>query len=466
MRPPSIVYILSYILLASTCPSLAFAQPASASSTPAPPARPDDPALDQHLAQERWREYAHGISFRVPLGSRVTYRSSDDALVRVLGEEGYAVTLYVTESRQPTSLGTVVNLALQRRQAEAPDAVSLAEAEVRIAGKPGALMYYRVPAPSAALPGRTPAGGQPDLVLGQALLMISPTAFANIRLEATTDTFDKARPIYDALLRSITLDDPARLAQRRQDMLDRGSVWLQTVSFDTLAKSLVPEQWLRVTDSGRDVGYMKITQEAANEMGMPGVRVAYQFRIDIHDQAVDSLSSFFLSRDRTREVWSIRTTVRPLKPSSTSIARPGGAKPQPPQPLQTWAESGIRAKDVITVTREGPTGGNKHEWKTPPESYLSQAETFLMAPLLPRRTAQDLGFYTYYPNSGSIVFRSDRVVPAADGTFAVYSRAAQEQPEQLTVYDSQGRLLRRELPTGQLVLPATRAQIAALWKLQ
>jgi len=62
---------------------------------------------------------------------------------------------------------------------------------------------------------------------------------------------------------------------------------------------------------------------------------------------------------------------------------------------RTWYETGVRNGKQITVIRQGPSGGTRHTWATPPEGYLSQVQLYLLAPLLPRKETDEWGFYAY-----------------------------------------------------------------------
>jgi hypothetical protein len=65
-----------------------------------------------------------------------------------------------------------------------------------------------------------------------------------------------------------------------------------------------------------------------------------------------------------------------------------------------------------------------------------------------------------------VTFRSERVVPEPSGGFRIFSRPSPEQPEQMSVFDAQGKLLRRELPGGRVMTPTTFEQVRSIWKLQ
>jgi hypothetical protein len=195
-------------------------------------------------------------------------------------------------------------------------------------------------------------------------------------------------------------------------------------------------------------------------------------------RAVDSHSQNFLSHKRDYESWSIRTTVRerkefqPGEKPATLPARPGAqapaAEPKPPQVTETtWLETGVRNGDVITIIRESPTGIDRFTWQKPRLGYISQVELFLMAPLIPRDN-QDYGFYAYYPNTGTISFRTIRAVASGEegAGFRIYSRPAPDSPEQVSEYNAAGQLLRRALAEGRDVVPTTREELAKLWNVK
>jgi hypothetical protein len=133
-----------------------------------------------------------------------------------------------------------------------------------------------------------------------------------------------------------------------------------------------------------------------------------------------------------------------------------------------WAETGWRSDSEIKVRRQQAADMEAKEmgWRRPPLGYLSQVDLYLMHPLLPHTAPVELGFYAYYPNTGKIGLRTERIVPGGDGSFTVYSKPAPDQPEQITRIDSAGRIIERTLPEGRKMIPGAKAQIMALWNMK
>lgn len=401
--------------------------------------------LDQFLSDQRWQEQSLGLSFRPPLGARLIRESLSDALLRIVEEDRYQIHLFIRRLREPRSLGELLQSTLLQVAAADRSARLLDQRQARIQNHPAALVYILIPEKQ-----------RNSWILGHALVQVDPQTFVHLRLEGLQEHYAKIRPLFEALFQSIQLEDPALLEARRRQLLENAQELLNRLDPASLRPRLIAEQWFRILENRKDIGYMRIQQSTARMLQTDGLRVEIQAHMDLDQEIMDSESSFFLSQDRHQEIWSIRTTLR----SRDALLRPNLPRPLPPQ--NTWVETGVRNGRQIEVQRDTPTGPVRQVWEQP-QAYLSQVEVHLLALVLPRDRAVEYGFYAYYPNTGKLSFRTERVEPTGDGTIRVYSRPAPDQEEQISRYDLAGRLLERQLgPTRQLI-PASRAELAAIW---
>lgn len=402
---------------------------------------------DTALAPERWRENAYGVSLRPPVGARLASRTADQAAVRIYSPGNqYTIALYIKKSGRDVSVEELVPQAIHQLGAANPSATILDQQTIKPAGRPGAVIYFRIPDRK-----REP------WVMSQAFMQIDPRTFAMLQLEADESGFAAARAVFEAVIDSLEVDDPRQLDQARAQQIEQGEAWRQAAP--RRRDRLRPEQWLRIVQGDRDIGYMCVRQAPAREINHPGVRVDVQSRIQWDKIAYDSISSFFLSDDDETEVWSVRTTARPL-------ARTGPRNPNSPPDTQSWAETGVRGQNKITVTLERPSGREEHRWERPADGYLSQVEIQMIEQLLGDPEKRDLGFYAYYSTAQKIVYRAVRVDPSPDGSYTVHIRPSPEHDGHTSYYSPDGKLIKRELPDGQTIIPATRAELAARWKLQ
>lgn len=481
--------LLAVTGLALTSPPAAMAQRAAAA--PAEAAAPS-------LSDQRWRETSYGLSLLPPVGSRLIELSADDAVLRIhgpIGKGNFVIKVYIKERKdetrelrfnvetdkknpaavpaqqaaprnggegkalKPLTLDQITQMAIEQIADSQPWAVLLQQKKVQTKVAPASVLFFKL--------GDKKRG---TWVLGQAFMQVSPLAVAMLQLEVDEAQYAQMAPLFEAVLASIELDDPKILDGIRAEQITRGKVWRQQITSKTLHDSLQPEQWFRITDGDRDIGYMRVTQKTDKQADMPGVRIDVQTRIDMGEQAVDSLSNFFLSDDGKNEIWSMRTTIRPLK-----TPKPGGPSATPTE--ATWSETGIRElltatreepedKQRISVTREGPEGKKTFTWDVPTHGYISQVECQMLDTLLPHDNATDMGFYAYSFNTGRLTYRTERIVPGKDGNVMVYSRPLPEQPEQVSQFRVTGGLVKRTLPSGQAIVPSTRQDLLARWQIK
>lgn len=418
--------------------------------TLAPAAR----AASDELAAQRWKENSHGLSLRLPLGAQTLKLSSDDAILRIAHPLGYRVTLYVKQSTRDLTLDEVVTTAVQQaarsattvRKVEDPRDVKLGSLEGRV---------FTFAAPDVT----------PPAVVTQVFVLLNAQKVLIVELNAQPTVYERARGVFDQVLASFDHEDPEKIIAQRKEMLAAGEKWVKSLTPQQVHQALVAEQWLRVTDSKGDIGYMRIRQSRESHLQTPGVRIDVQARLIVDNTAYDTLSNYFVSDEadpqRRQEVWSVRTTARPMqaKPSSRSMSQ------QTPQE-QSWAETGLLSGGVLSLTRESPNEKKPFEWDQLPPYYISQVHALLLPALLSPADKEPLAFYAYYGNSGNLALRTERVEPTKDGGYRVLSRPSPEQQDQVTYFDAQGKMLKRVLPGGQVMLPATAQEIVSRWKLQ
>ena len=80
-------------------------------------------------------------------------------------------------------------------------------------------------------------------------------------------------------------------------------------------------------------------------------------------------------------------------------------------------------------------------------------------------TNVEMAFYAYYPTERKITYRTTRVETAKDGSYTIHTRVSPDEDEQVAHYNKQGKLIKRLLPGGQVILPTTKQQLSAIWKI-
>lgn len=444
-----------------------------------PPALPAAAAIgavsaqqqDALLAVDRWSEEAFGISLRPPLGATLHQATIDDAMLRVAGPEGYSIEVYLRKvepgeqfiqmqggeaarsqvfrrpGQEPPAepvqldIDTVVTMGLRQVQVAHPTATLMDRDNAPLAGLPAATLYFRLKDADSGL----------SYILSHAYVLVDHDNFIMVRSLFESAREKTARPILEAVLASMRIEDPQQRDAQRRAAIAAGQAVRGGFNFQQLANALPQEQWYRLLKDKRDIGHLKITRRQDKQMGFTGLTVTVQAHAQLGGQAVDSLSEMFLAENGQHELWSTKTTSR------TQAATPGGV----PQDM-TVVETGVRSGNVITVTREDRGQKKSYEWQTPAEGYLSQAELYLLPSLLPRQAQAVYGFYAYYPSDGQITYRTVTVQPAGRGGHQVVIQPSPNSPRETVVFDAGGTMVERQLPGDQRIVPSTRRQILAI----
>lgn len=422
------------------------------------------------LQDKRWRELAYGVSLRPPVDANLSTPTHDDALLHIDGYSRYAITFYLEHSNVPIDLDRMMQEMVFQPSWASGKAFVLDDLtrHSRPAGRPGAIIYLEIP--------RT---GKTSQVLGQAVMQIDPTTFALLRLGVDQKYFEAARPVFEAVFNSFQVDPPRQLDEQREQLIAKGETWLRTINLAKVQANLINEQWFRITEQGKDVGYMVIRQNIAEEMGHTGVRVDVQAHVVGQNNTYDLMSNFFWAADDSTEFWSIKNTRRPQGDLKMANIR---------QKARSTADTGVRADQIIkidgrdtvvnmiTVKREMPistvnrskplTDVHEYKWTRPPRAYGSLVLISLIGQLLPHEQPTEMAFYAYDPNVGKVVLRTERIEPTGNGNYLIHSRSSTESEEYLTKYDSNGSMIQRVYPDGRIINAANPKELLARWKIR
>ena len=416
-----------------------------AAANAAPPPGEAEPLL----SDQTWQEQTYGVSLRPPLGSKLYELSADDAVLRIVGDPGYSIKVSVKQSSKEITLAMIRRIAIDQLGTIQPQATILGDQVIRPAGLPGSLLYFRFT-----------DNQRKTWVLGQAFVQLNPNTVLVLQLDIGDSGFQGVRPIFEAVVNSVNVQDVKKLDEQNEVLIEAGQTWYETVEASRIEHLLVPEQWFRIVHESKDVGYMRIRQHKDSVMQKAGLRVDIQARVQVKDEYFDSLSNFFVSDDRKQEIWSIRTTRRPAHPGARPAQKvlEGGN--------DSWVETGLRDDELITVTRQHPGGRREHQWKKPPTGYLSQVEVHLLPAHMLTAPEGQMGFYAYFPTDGKVTLRTEHIQRGGDAVLKVTTKPAPGRGHQVSHYDSRGGLVKRELPDGRTILPATFREISARWKIQ
>lgn len=407
-------------------------------------------AAQDMLSNERWESRGEGLSLRLPLSAQTLQLTGDDAILRIGHPDGYKATLYIKKSTRDLTLDEVVRSAI--------DQASRTPTTVRKIQDPFDIKLDNLNAKgfSFAAPDVTP-----PVVLVQVFAMLNERKVLIIELNSDPMHYENARVVFDQMLASIRFVKPEQLLEERKAELEAGQKWLAGVTPEMIHKAANGQQWFRMMDDKTDIGYMRIEQTQTSAMNRKGVRLDIQSRIVIGTQAYDTLSNYFASDEigpeSRSEIWSVRTTSRPREGVKSKTAATDET---------SWAETGVLSKGKLMLNRESPQEKKPYEWGSLPQGYITQVMSQLLPALLGPADKGTLAFYAYYGNTGKISLRTERVEAASDGSYKIFSRPSPEQQEQVSWYDAKGKLVRRVLPGGQVLQPATANEIVTRWQLK
>ena len=422
-------------------------------------------AAQQPAGPERWDDLASGLSLRPPPGAPVQSTGRGDELMRIEGLGNGAIRLLMKDAGEPVEIDTVIKKANEQLLFLYPSAVAMKHRRLRVDGREAALVYFLIN-----------DGKRPAWVFGQGFLMLDPQTVAVLNLDVDEPLFEDARAVFEGVFASISFADAKTMEQRRAQWLDQGRAWLATIKPPAVEATLTPERWFRILEKDLDVGYMRVRMRRDQEMNQKGFRVDVQVRTVQGENAVDTLSNYFLADTMVDEYWSIRSTLRPLQehdhprpPAAAPQARVERDAPAPAAPpLMSWAETGVRSSTEVSVSRQSPAGVKQFRWgqQQMPPVYLPMVLQEVAGAMLPRDKEATYGFYAYDPQRQKIALRTLRVVPRGDGGYDVLERPALDVPEQRAVYDRYGRLISQEIGDGRVLLPGTPQQVQTIWRLR
>jgi len=477
---------LAIPLLAALLVHLGFAGAAFAAN--------DTPAVE--LRNDPWRDPLNGVSLRPPLDSRIFTNSADRAVLRIAGSN-YSMEAYISKSTTSMELVGVSMLAMQHVAMASPSSRVIEEMKVRADGRPGALLVFQLPKQD---------DGEVK-ILGQTLFLINDKTLLLLQLRTSHADYEAVRPIYRAVVDTLRFEDPQEIDRRRTAKLENGNEWLKQASERLSKAPLLADQWYRiiqkrVNERGQieqdDIGYLNIRQSRdQNFLKRDGIIVDVRSRLNLPngagqpDLAADSIGSYFISTDRHEELWFLRTLVRQIggnryddRPIATKrkkldddvdLARMSlrqfkdvfGQLQEPELPgEQSNVETGVRTGDQVMVMYEGPAAKEPMTWKTPDIGYLSQAEVYLLGQFTPAKEAE-MGFYAYYPHTQKVSFREVNVeVGPRDSSVIIKVRPSPELPHEVSTYNLDGTLIRRDLDGGRMMIPATVREIRQIWRMR
>lgn len=246
------------------------------------------------------------------------------------------------------------------------------------------------------------------------LLFNSPAAAKGAAGDQPDPREKAAVEAFTAVLDTVQLLDRSSIREDQEKRLFSTRMFLFNLLTDArIKRALVPEQWFRLIQNGKDIGYTYVVEEPYKQGGNDGVRIGVRSRT-IPDQGmqVDAESWLFSSNDRRHETWTNVAAIGDGKTTKDYSSEVGYSDVEVRHSVSKDALPGQKNPEVIptesqslTVTRSTKTQNQKPITRPVPPWYLQQAFGHLLPRLLPTEVPKTYLFATYVSDQGEIMSR-------------------------------------------------------------
>jgi hypothetical protein len=262
----------------------------------------------------------------------------------------------------------------------------------------------------------------------------TPGAKAGTPAEVIDPQEKSAVELFAAMLDSVRLRDNADIKEEQIQRLFRTHAFYYNLTPAAYKRALVPEQWFRIVQDGKDIGYTNIVEETANQANRDGFRVMVRSRtFPAKGKQLDSESELFCAFDRSHEEWTSSSSLTgegqaPLNVSEVGISDRAFKSTEPAAPpiIGNFRAPATRASAQHTAEVYKLSVTFSHNSVKPltrdflPPYYLPQALGHLLPRLLPLDRPQTYLFATYVPEQREVVMRyvdveKERDVPFIGG---------------------------------------------------
>lgn len=312
-------------------------------------------------------------------------------------------------------------------------------------------------------------------VRGCTLLKTDPGRFILFELYSSLTEFHHSREMYEVMLATVQVTDPAEIATQRAAAIDAGVKALAQLSESDYAEIFGggAKRWERLSRPSptgsvgdeEELGYRcirasigkrgelspnKPKEKWTGDDQQSGYIVQIDARLLDLGGIVDTRAAYFLSLDRNEEAWVVNMAIR----KDGDVSR--------------WQEIGARmGTDMsINIVPES-TQAQKIRPQIQGEGYISMVESFMLPQLLMHiGIPADFAFYSYQTSSSTIRLRTDALTPPAKpgGNWTLTTRLNADAPPQTTMISEEGAIVRTDLADGRRWTPIEFEQLFRLWK--
>lgn len=468
----------------------AFAAPLFAQARPA--AKPLAGTGLVELADEPFRLDAVGLTMMLPIGARADSNSAGgDVTARIVPSDN----TWLLNVRTPRLTGDL-NLTAEELLEQIAVHIASASGEqfkasgrsnlpgsgttakytdldgfrARLLGEPQTVTINGRQA-SRAYISLPPVNQTPATVRGVTVFQTGPTQYVVMDLTVIAEEFERSKPIYETIVATAKFVDDADLTLRRGAAIEMGKRLIDDLKPETFQAAIAAnsERWLRLyrpSASGNirddeELGYARIRSkigprsDVAESNGPAGNSDGYIVQIDVRVLAgegriLDTKGIYFMTPDRTEEVWQLSQAARKDGQVFTTVERGGRVDKSITIRIDGQARAPMTIKPII----QG-------------DGYVSIVEDMLMPRfLISQGIPGEFGFYSYRSEAATIRYRRDVLDkdPKDPNVWILTTTRGDELVSQVSRYTATGDLIQTVLPNRTVWEPITPQKILDLWK--
>ena len=427
-KTPASLLALALILTTAPLARAADAPPSAPPAvTPEPlpglQGRPD--AVGEELLAGTYQNPLAGIAFRTPVNCIQVKTAGGDQIARFVNEKaGWEILCTRNSSDHPMpllggkgedkpKLGLLDAVAARLKQTN--PGVDIVRQDVENLGEQQAGM----------IAARVSAVGQRKLFqqaiiqandqLYYSLTMTSPASKDAKGAETDDPAEKRAAESFHQMLDTVKLLDRSIVKEDQNQRLFRTRAFLTTLTAQKLRETIVPEQWMRLLQNGKDIGYMYIVEEIDSKGGSDRVKVGVRSRSYPDDtNQIDGETWFIVNTDRRHEDWSNLMWVQDRKTKQgNQIVEIGSSDRRTTRQADNSGQiqvgdardpkqPPVRTFDTYELNVQTPAEPVK---RSLPPFYMPQAIGHLLPRLLPIREPKTYLFATYASDRKEVMMR-------------------------------------------------------------
>ncbi len=328
------------------------------------------------------------------------------------------------------------------------------------------------------------AVGDTQIVTGYLFVPNGPNTLLLFSILTVPEQYPTVEPLLAASFDTIKLLSAAERSLEQRTTIEHGKAFLASLTPEKLQSMVGINECMRIyryadqQGTEKEIGWSIVSthaapMEAINTDDPPeevpvrdkplGLLLFVRGRIASQPERNRYLNftvRYWMAWDQSEESWRFRATIRQYE-ASQSESEIGVRTPPTtgtPRPLLN-----------VVVSSEASRSRVPYEWEVP-EVYLSQPLNWLIGRLLPHDVVEprEYAFYFYHNRmkQPQLSLRHDRWAPMGDGSgrWKLQTRFGLDSPATVSVFDSQGRLLRQEKPDGTITEPIDPDLLDRLWR--